>query len=220
MDAMSDAGACRDWTDRLGPYLLGQLDANERLAVEDHLAECHSCAVEIAELRPVIDLLPRLDPAHLAGQREVPSPLLAARIVREVARRRRRGLVRLALGAAACAALVVALVLGGGALDRQGDDVTRRPLVAVGAAATSGEAGLVERSWGTHVTLELEGLTPGTDYGAWLERADGSRVLAGTFRADGTSIRLTLGAALPLDEGRAVGVSTLDGQDVLRAELT
>jgi hypothetical protein len=70
------------------------------------------------------------------------------------------------------------------------------------------------------VTLDLRGLTPGTTYGAWLERADGSRVLAGTFRADRPRVELTLTAALPLAEGRAVGVSTVDGQDVLRAELT
>jgi len=218
MDAMSDVASCRDWTDRLGPYLLGQLDETERQQVEDHLESCPACSAEVTELRAVVGLLPQLDPAHLGSQREVPSPMLAARIMREVARHRRRRLVRLALSATACAALVVALVLGASALDRRDGDITR-PLVAVGAATTSGEAALAERSWGTHVTLELEGLTPGTDYGAWLERADGSRVLAGTFRAQEPTIQLTLSAALPLDEGRAVGVSTTDGQDVLRAEL-
>jgi hypothetical protein len=116
--------------------------------------------------------------------------------------------------------LVAVGVVGAGVADRQQDQLTRRPLVAVGTSETSGQASLSERSFGTRVTLDLRGLTPGTTYGAWLERADGSRVLAGTFRADSPSLELTLTAALPLDEGRAVGVSTVDGQDVLRAELT
>jgi hypothetical protein len=54
---------------------------------------------------------------------------------------------------------------------------------------------------------------------AWLERPDGSRVPAGSFHADGSTVRLTLAAALPLDEGSAVGVSTIEGEDVLRASL-
>jgi hypothetical protein len=62
------------------------------------------------------------------------------------------------------------------------------------------EARLVEQPWGTRLTLEASGLTAGTTYGAWLERADGSRVGAGTFRAETGRVVVTLTAALPLAE--------------------
>jgi hypothetical protein len=220
MDAMSDTSACRDWAERLGPYLLGQLDGTERLRVEDHLAHCGGCSAETAELRPVVELLPRLDPSDLGSRKEMPSPLLAARIVREVtAHRRRRVRVRLAWAAVACVVVVALAVAGTRLVDRPDSDVTSRSLVAVDASGLSGDADLAERAWGTQVSLDLSGLTPGTDYVAWLERPDGSRVPAGSFHADGSTVRLTLAAALPLDEGSAVGVSTIEGEDVLRASL-
>jgi hypothetical protein len=219
MDAMSE-GACRDWAEHLGPYLLGQLNEDDHLWVAEHVARCPACAAEVAELRPVADLMPRLDTRNLTEEAEQPSALLGARILREVTRhRRRRAAARLGGLAAACAVLVAGIALAAGLLDRDDSDV-RRPLVAVATTGPSGDADLAERSWGTSVTLDLDGLTPGTAYVAWLERPDGSRVPAGSFRAEGSTVRLTLAAALPLDQGSAVGVSTIDGQDILRAALT
>ena len=127
----------------------------------------------------------------------------------------RRG-IALALVAAA-----VALIAGIGiAVQLSRDDATvERQLVAISAAPVRAQARLAEQPWGTSVTIEASGLSVGTTYGAWLERADGSRVVAGTFRADTDRVLVTLAAAIPLAEGRAVGVSTVEGQDVLRAPL-
>ncbi|HEX2077164.1 MAG TPA: zf-HC2 domain-containing protein [Longimicrobium sp.] len=42
------------WAERLSEYLDGGLDADERDALERHLAECASCRVELDELRQVV----------------------------------------------------------------------------------------------------------------------------------------------------------------------
>jgi hypothetical protein len=166
--------------------------------------------------------LPLVDPGALGEPVPMPSATLATRIEERIraerradGRRRRRVAVRVAAAAAVAAVLVI---IGAVALRDDQRTVDRR-LVAVGPAAISADARLVERSWGTSVTINANGLSPGITYGAWLERADGSRVPAGTFRAETDRVVVTLAAALPLDEGRAVGVSTLDGTDVLRAPL-
>ena len=72
------------WTNRLSEYIDGELDNEERIALEAHLATCGSCYATLAELRQVVaraqsledssppaDLWPeiraRMTPAHGAG---------------------------------------------------------------------------------------------------------------------------------------------------------
>ena len=72
------------WTNRLSEYIDGELDNEERVALEAHLATCGACYATLAELRQVVaraqaladaepetDLWPeiraRLTPAHGAG---------------------------------------------------------------------------------------------------------------------------------------------------------
>ena len=42
------------WTNRLSEYIDGELDANERAALEGHLATCGRCYATLAELRQVV----------------------------------------------------------------------------------------------------------------------------------------------------------------------
>ena len=44
--------------DALGGYLLDALPDDERLAFEQHLSECADCRQAVAELAPVVALLP------------------------------------------------------------------------------------------------------------------------------------------------------------------
>lgn len=219
MDAVSESLACRRCRELLGPVLLGQpTDQGERQWLQDHLSGCSECQQEYDELLPVVALLPRVDLAHLAQPSAAPPPSLKARVLHAVHGERRRRRVRLVLAAAAS---VILLVVGGfAALSPRGDDSLRRELASVGGAAAAGDATLEARARSTTMRLELAGLTPGTTYGAWLERADGSRVVAGTFKPADDRIAITLSVSIPLREGSAVGVSSVDaGKDVLRAEL-
>ena len=70
------------WTDRLSEYLDGELDAQERLALEAHLSGCAECRVTLEELRGVVaraqgledrppkaDLWPGIDARLTPGRR-------------------------------------------------------------------------------------------------------------------------------------------------------
>jgi hypothetical protein len=120
--------------DLLADYVDGTLDEPQRAVVDTHLAECASCADEVATARRAVSALASLEDEPVPFG--VTGPVLA-----EAGRRleRRRSVVwervQWALGAAAAAALVlvVALNLGGGA--EPGQDAAREQVTAAGAEA-------------------------------------------------------------------------------------
>jgi hypothetical protein len=204
----------------LGPFLLGQLDRDEAAIVAEAVASCPSCTAEVDRLVPVTAALARvtlpLDEPVVAA----PSPALervldSVRGERAASRRRRR--TRLVLAAASVVVLAAAVV-GAVVQVRGGDD--GRDIAFVGRSSAWGSAVVAERGWGTSIELDVGGLRPGRTYGAWLADRKGQRVPAGTFTptADGRA-HLRLGASMTLREANAVGVSQLDGGDVLTAKL-
>jgi hypothetical protein len=99
------------------------------------------------------------------------------------------------------------------------------PVAAPGVAFTNdvvdGVVALEERSWGTEIHLRAEGFTPGQQYNVWLERADGSRVGAGTFTGvTHPPVVVTLSSALAESHAVAIGISQPDGTLVMRKSLT
>ena len=60
------AEACREWRERIGALVLGQLPEDERFATEAHLDGCPACRAEAEALAPVASLLGRADPDRLA----------------------------------------------------------------------------------------------------------------------------------------------------------
>lgn len=205
----------------LGPYLLGQLPPEEAALVEEAVASCASCTVEVERLRPVAAALARGTAPLEEVSPEAPMPALdrvLASVHDETVAQRRRWRTRMALAAASVVLLVAAVVgaavvLGGGS---QGRDISLS-----GRTSATGSAMVVSKGWGTAITLEVSGLTPGKSYGAWVADRSGDRVPAGTFRptADG-SAHLSLGASLDLDQASSMGVSELGGGgDVLKADL-
>ena len=102
------AEGCREWRERIGALLLGQLPEEERFATEAHLDGCPACRAEAEALAPVASLLGRADPDRLVPA-PAPPPRLGDRIVGRIAverrgERRRRTRLRLGLTAAAAAA--------------------------------------------------------------------------------------------------------------------
>ncbi|GIW04701.1 MAG: hypothetical protein KatS3mg059_1321 [Thermomicrobiales bacterium] len=68
--------------DAVGAYLLDALPAEERIAFETHLRTCESCRLEVAQLAPVVQLLPRVLEAESAGAaEEAPGSTLRDRIL-------------------------------------------------------------------------------------------------------------------------------------------
>lgn len=210
---------CRPWRLQLGAFVLGHLEAEARAALQAHLDGCAACRTEAVELAAVANLLATVNPERV-GEPPGPPPHLAERVfgrlaeARRAARgRRRAAIVRGVAGVAAVAAVVVAVLV---VPSQQGEQVTfaRRP------PGVEASAYLGERPWGVEVSLRVRGLPANEEYAVWLERADGSRVPAGTFVAvaDG-GIQVTLAAALPREEAVALGVSDPDDGTLLLARL-
>jgi len=203
------AEGCREWRERIGALLLGQLPEEERFATEAHLDGCPACRAEAEALAPVASLLGRADPDRLMPA-PAPPPRLGERIVGRIAverraERRRRTRLRLGLTAAATAAAAAAIVtLMGSDQSTPSQTVAFRSL----PRGASAEATLAPRPWGSEVSVRVHGFRPGTLCRVWLRRSNGKRVPAGSFRYvyDGEGDHAGLSSALAPDDATAVGL--------------
>jgi Anti-sigma-K factor rskA/Putative zinc-finger len=206
------AEGCREWRERIGALVLGQLPERERFATEAHLDGCAACRAEAEALAPVASLLERADPDRL-GPAPAPPPRLGERIARRItaerrAERRQRIRLRLGLAAAATAAaaavVVVVVTMVGSDQTTPSETVAFRSLPR-GAYA---RATLETRPWGSEISVHVYGFRPGTLCQVWLRRADGKRVPAGSFRYvyDGESDHAGLSSALAPDDATAIGL--------------
>jgi hypothetical protein len=71
----------------------------------------------------------------------------------------------------------------------------------------------------TWLELNTSGMESGETYAVWLEETDGERSPAGTFVGVEGDLYISLYSTLPRDDAAAIGVSTLDGDTVMRADL-
>jgi anti-sigma-K factor RskA len=195
---------CTSHGELVGPYVLGALDPAEAEEMRRHLAVCERCA---AEERDLAGLPALLDHAHADDTVATPSPQLEDavldRFVRERAGTRPspRRWRRLAIPAAATAALVLALVVA--VLPTGGDHAYARAdlrgMPAGGDAA--GVADVEEVPAGTRVDLRAHDLPMrgGDVYELWCVRTDGRWVSGGSFRArsDGTAAAELTAAVSP-----------------------
>ena len=162
----------------VGAYSLGLLEERDRAAFEAHLADCASCAAELAELSPMKALLRGVEPAGTRGDepgdRALLSPLspggttppegnITELIGRRAARERRRRRRQVTLGAAAAVVLIGGGIGAGIALAPQSGGTPPPALALAGqrhsgidpVTGVAGTVGLVAKGWGTQVTLDL-----------------------------------------------------------------
>ena len=201
------AEECREWRERIGALLLGQLPEEERFATEAHLDGCPACRAEAQALAAAASLLARADPEHLA-----PAPAPPSRVRERIfsligaerrAERRRRTRLKLGLTAAAAAAAAVAAVtLVGSDQSISSETVAFRSLPR-GAFA---QATLAPRPWGSDVSVKVFGFRRGTQCQVWLRRSDGQRVPAGSFRYVYEGEGDHLSSAVPPGDATAIGL--------------
>jgi anti-sigma factor RsiW len=157
----------------LGAYVLGALDPVERARFEEHLASCDSCREELVQMAGLPGLLSRvsleeaLDPPSAA-----PSP---------VRPRRFAAIGSVAAIAAVAAALILALVTGGKSGSPSEPQTVAAANQRTGVSATMA---LRPARWGTEVKVRLAGVPAGTRCRLVAIGRDGSRDIAGTWRAD------------------------------------
>jgi hypothetical protein len=204
------ADECRIWRERVGALVLGQLDADERIATEAHLDGCPDCRAEATALAPVAAMLSRADPERLTPA-PAPPAYLGDRIARRIAAERRvarRRHVRLGLGLGAVAAAATAAVLI--AVVASGPSNTPSQTVAFNSLPrdASAQATLEARPWGSAVSLQVRGFRRGTLCTVWLRGADGTKVTAGSFRYvyDGESEEAGLSSAVRPDDATEIGL--------------
>ena len=148
----------------VGAYSMGLLEEQEKRAFEEHLAGCPACAAELAELSPMAALLRGVEFRGVEPAGQEPDGAKVTDLIRRRARQQRhRRRWQVALGAAAGIVLI-----GGGiglgiaaAPEHAGPPAPALALTGQLHSATgpgtgvAGTVGLVAKTWGTQVTLDL-----------------------------------------------------------------
>jgi anti-sigma factor RsiW len=204
----------------VGAYALGQLDLEQRAALDAHLARCAQCRAELDEIRPVARLL-GVTRRRISLERDEPeyvpplSPLLVARV------RAGRRFRRVALVAAAA---VVVLLAGGGLGFLTGARSQAVPQEAVAVRTLTpgvqASAGLVAHTWGMEVKLVATGFEPGRSYRVTVTDDQGRTVGAGEFVGTGPQqMRCNLNSSVLRSVAASFEVTDADGQVVLDADV-
>jgi hypothetical protein len=174
----------------IGAYVLGALEAEERLATESHLQTCNSCREALLQFAHLPGLLHAVPLEDIASEETEPAPL-------ELSRPRIRHTRRWMLVAAAATVVAASGVLGWQTLDEP-TSVTWSATNGVDGIDTTAE--LISRGWGTDIQLRMTDLRPGEHCTLIVHGRDGTTETAGwwattsTYQADvpaSTSIPLT-----------------------------
>ena len=208
----------------LGSYVLGALDAPERVAVEEHLKTCAACRAELVGFAGLPGLMGRLTATEAREGRLPPPPSLLpaaiAAVHNEKSREFRRGrrwkagaLAAIGTAVAACAALIVVLSTG----TTTAPVPSGRSMVSTANSAAAGAISLQTKPWGTQIHLMLTGLPQHETFTAWAIDASGHHTPAATWRATfNGSADVTGAAPIAPSEIDKVQITTADGITILQ----
>ena len=219
---------CEHWHGLVAVKVLRTLDSEFATTLTAHLATCADCRALAEEFSVTASALAHARPENLISTKSMsttlpaPSPdrigaQVIARLTRERIRHRRRTW-SVGLAATAAAALIIVLVVY---------PTTTAPIqtsteqITLDNATIYGNVVLESRPWGTQIYLQAKGFTPGQQYNVWLEKLDGTRIPAGTFKgvAD-TMINMNFASWLPKSKAVAIGISEPGGALIIRTPLT
>ncbi len=201
---------------------LGRLDRSEHDELEAHLATCEECRATDAELRSTVDALGKLSKATTTvPSAEVP-PQLARAILTDLqpvdeVGRRRRSIRRAAIVCGSVAAVAIAAVLV--AVGMNHSDVPTRTVALRGESGVTASAVLVERSWGTSLTIREQGLAPGRTYTVSMANDQGRWWTAGSYRTTGSApVEAMMACAAQFDSVQVIKVTDASGKAVLSSD--
>ena len=141
-------------------YSLGLLDQKDREDFEAHLAGCQSCMAELGEFSAMAELFADIGPVTAEGE-EPPETAVADLVARRAAAQRRQTRQRAWLAAVAGIVLLAGGVSAGVSLapSQAVPQMTGTQFSATNpTSGITGTVGLVTKTWGTQVTLELSRL--------------------------------------------------------------
>ncbi len=204
-------GTC-EFRDDVAAQLLGGLDTEESLRVDQHVRTCDACAQHRRELSIVRSLLDSLPAEPMPA---VPADLGDVVVERMVTsgRDRRRDVRMALLGAAAAAVVVIVAIVAMGLL-RSDSSAQELSLVTPAAAPKAwGLVNLHERVDGTIVDLEAGDLpVDGTRFQARVVDPSGSVLAAQEFVVDTDGwAQVLLATTRPMQPGDTIEVAALTG---------
>jgi hypothetical protein len=212
------AERCEAWRGLVGLEVVGQLDPDQRVALDAHVDQCPECRQERQSLLSLADALAGADPDHLqsaampmALEESVLGMLRSAEARRMAMARRRRNVLTLSAGAAA---VLVALGL---MLSVAGHSAGRTVALS-GPGATRAIVSLTAESWGTSVQLSEARPSSTGVLALWMRTSSGTWWEAGTYRAStGRSVHVTMACAVQASAISQVWVRDAQGRDVMWA---
>jgi Putative zinc-finger len=137
----------------LGAYVLGALDAAERIEIEEHLRDCALCRDELVRLSPLPGLLAQVSLDDVLAA-EPPIRPAEATPPAKPSRFRRRTLATVA----AVALLVTGVGLAGRVVVNDDSTTTATWSTSTDASGITATADLVDRGWGTDIELTMDDL--------------------------------------------------------------
>jgi anti-sigma factor RsiW len=220
---------CDRWHGLLAMRAVGQIEAEDEVALEAHLDGCAECRDEATDLAEVSVALPYADPSRFVSD-DVPPPDLADAVLGrlhhdaegEVRRTTVRRRLRWAGGGAAigavAAALILVLVVGMTPSHAPSD----RTVALHGPAGVHASVVIAPTQWGSEVRLTESGQAPGQVM--WLSMGtgeNGTKWVGGSYRtvANGT-VRASFPCALSANSIDHVWVHDASGRTVMWSGYT
>jgi putative zinc finger protein len=207
------------YQEKIGAFLLGELDEGERMSMQAHLRTCLVCQAEVRELEPVVAALAYAAPDRIEDDPRPPGDLeesTLAPIFGEMQRARRR---RQRFGwstLAAAAICVVAIGLGG-------FTSLMEPAVPLERLSFSGEprgveveGNLIAHACDTKIRLVVSRSRDGQTHRVTLVRENEERVDLGTFIGVGNKpLKRTFDAELSREDATRLEVRTTPGGELV-----
>jgi hypothetical protein len=224
---------------QLGAYALGALDPDEVRQVDEHLAGCAECRLELDELEEMKSFLGEVPPEAFLDGPPADGDLLLQRTLREVRVTAVQPLVAPAATAratrrsrwwlVAAAVLVVAGAVGGGVVigrqtvDQQAADTTpagSKQVTATDASTGATMATTVEpRTGWSWVIVSVSGLKAGDECEMLVTDKSGKTYVAGSWwvseKAARDGSRFGGGVLATVDQVRSVEIRTVQGKHVV-----
>jgi hypothetical protein len=212
------ADPCEHFRGLIAMDVVGQLTADERVALTAHAEGCPACRDEWRELSTLPPILAAGDPDRFEAL-DLPVGLRTAvleRLDAEGRRQRGRRRARYLVGSAAAAVVMAVAVVA--ALVWPSGPVTRT-MVLGGTTGVHADVRLVSEPWGTAMELRESGQPPGEVLSVAMRTVSGRWWQTGTYRTAGSSVRVTMACAVKLPEISGVWVRDSTGKVVLHGSL-
>jgi hypothetical protein len=211
--------SCNSRSGQLAMDALGRLDQAEHAELAAHLAGCERCRATSIELKSTVGALDKLTAVAPSAPATVIPPHLAQAVFADIGAGDDRldhgsRFRRVALAGASIAAVVVAAVAVNVGMTHS---VAPTKTVALqGAQGVMATAVLVEKPWGTSLTIHEQGLMPGQTYTVSMDDPHGRWWTAGSYRTTSSApVEATMACAAQFASIYEIRVTDSNGRAVL-----